>query len=198
MKSLDPSAVTMEQVSAAVIGRGWSWFRGGDYDLNLVALRCTPGTTDAFDDLLTCSWRQAAVWHFRAWRCTTDPGKPALLHPSRSDGTAVIAEGQHRAAYTFGMHKGQYECLVPRVPIPVMRDRNRDAVVDPDFASTSNAVQIHRANPTRASTVVDKWSAGCVVLASPDDFAELMELAHEQVRAGRGDRFTLSLMGWAP
>jgi hypothetical protein len=79
-----------------------------------------------------------------------------------------------------------------------MRDRNRDAVVDPDFASTSNAVQIHRANPTRASTVVDKWSAGCVVLASPDDFAELMELAHEQVRAGRGDRFTLSLMGWAP
>ena len=195
---LDPALVTRDLVCAAVRARGWAWFDGGDFDLNLVALRCTPGTTNAFDDLLTCSWMEGAVWQFRAWRCTTDPGRPALVDPRRADGTAVIAEGQHRAAYVLGLHTGAYECLIPRVPIPVMRDRDRDAIVDPDLPSTSSSVQIHRANPTRASTIVDRWSEGCLVLADPLNFAEFMRLVHEQVRHGRGDRFTLSLMAWAP
>lgn len=195
---LDPALVTFAAVRAEVERRGWAWFDAGGYDLNLVALRCTPGTTDAFDDLLTCSWREAAAWQFRAWRCTTDPGKPALLDPRRADGTAVIAQGQHRGGYTFGLHKGQYECLVPARPIPVLRDRDGDAVVDPDLPSTSSTVQIHRANPARASTVVDRWSEGCLVIADPGDFAELMGLAHEQVKHGHGELFTLSVLPWSP
>lgn len=190
---------TVEQLLAKMNAAGFVVFDNA-FDLNLIALRAVPNTVNAFDDLLCCLYRdEAGLIHLHAWRCTTEPGRPALEHPSRADGTAVIALGQHRAAYTFGLHHQQYPCLVPCRPIPVMRDKDGDAEVDDSGgASTSSTVQIHRANPTRASSVVDRWSEGCLVIADPHDFDKLMLLAHEQVKHGHGDRFTLSVMEWAP
>lgn len=174
-------------------------FDAGPYDLNLVLLRRQPGTLDAFDDLFCVLYRTArgAPWTLETFACTADPGKASITHPMRRDGTAVIALGQHRGAYTFGRHKGKYECLVPTRPIPVVRYLSaEDYAACRGAGSTSSSVQIHRANPVRASTVVGPWSEGCVVLAHPGSLDRLLALGRLQEHAGRGSRFSLSVLDW--
>jgi hypothetical protein len=52
---------------------------------------------------------------------------------------------------------------------------------------------LRRANKTRASTQVDKWSAGCQVIADPLHFRMLMEVCG--VAANRwGPSFTYTLL----
>ncbi len=190
-----PSRATIENTLKTA---GYVWFSNGSFNLNLIALRAIPGTPNRFDDLLCCFWREAGIWKAAYWPCTTDPGLYWLESPGRVDGTAIIKPGQHRGAYKLGQHKGQYECLVPAYPIPVWRDRNKDARVDYGQGdSTSETTQIHRANAGRTSTIVDKWSAGCIVIANPVDFAQLMDLARKQITAGMGTRYTLTLLDWA-
>jgi hypothetical protein len=174
-------------------------FDAGPYDLNLVVLRRQPGTLDAFDDLFCVLYRAsgAAPWLLETFACTADPGKASITRPTRRDGTAVIALGQHRGAYTFGRHKGKYECLVPTRPIPVVRYLSaEDYAAARGTESTSSSVQIHRANATRASTVVGPWSEGCVVLAHPGSLDRVLVLARSQEIAGRGSRFSLSVLDW--
>lgn len=188
------------QARDAVQNAGGVWFSATGYDLNLIALRSVPGTLDAFDDWIGCVYvDEKRVRHAEWWKCTTDPGKPSILTPKRSDGTAVIQSGQHRGAFKFGLHHGDYECLVPAQAIPVWRDGNRNDRIEygpPSIDSTSSTTQIHRANAARESTVVGAWSEGCIVIADPADFARLMELAKLQEANGNGNTFTLTLLDW--
>ena len=180
--------------------RGYVVFQAGPYDLNVVVLRAIPGVADAFDDLLCVAYiDDVGAWRCEAWACTADPGRPGLLAPRRADGVAVVAAGQHRAAWCLGEHhRGRpdaYEALVPCRPIPVYRDANRDAVVDYGPAtSTSSATNIHRASAHHRSTVVGPWSEGCVVVADPQDFARFLDLCRAQRDHGHGDRFTVTLL----
>lgn len=185
-----PSIADLE---AALLKRGWVIHREAAR-LNLVALRRVPGTLDAFDDMLcviyTGSDNQRHLW---ACRCTTDPGRPSRETPKRRDGTAVIAVGQIVDGFAVGKHHGDYDCLVPAVPVPVLRYTSID---DPTGEpSTSNSTQIHRASATHESTVVGPWSEGCIVIASPTDFAALMGMVGAQVKTGRA-RFTVAIMEW--
>jgi hypothetical protein len=50
----------------------------------------------------------------------------------------------------------------------------------------------HRARAQGTSTQVDKWSAGCQVLANSDDFDQLMKLAKYAAKH-YGDSFTYTL-----
>ena len=155
--------------------------------LHIVVLRKTPGALDTFDDMLLLLDGYDVAF---ACRCTADPGKPALEHPKRRDGTAVIAAGQHLDSFAFGKHHGEYECLVPCKPIPVLRYTSvDDPTGDP---STSSTTQIHRANAGKESVVVSSWSEGCIVVANPVEFAKMMELCH----AAKQAKFTLTLMPW--
>lgn len=182
--------MTLEEVKAEMTRLGYVIFTGPG-NLNIVGARTIPGTLDAFDDWLF-AWNDTETL---VARCTMDPGKPSILNPRRQDGTAIIAPGQHRAAYTIGTHKGQYRCLVPCRPIPVFRDYDRDADIEYLDESYSSSVQIHRANPARESTVVGAWSEGCCVVADPDDFDTLMRLVDEQIAAGLGSKFTFTVLG---
>jgi hypothetical protein len=156
--------------------------------LHVVLLRNQAGVVDAFDDmLLLVEW--AAVKF--ACRCTTDPGKGPRMDPKNPAGCAVWAAGQVVDGLGFGKHHGDYECLVPVKPIPVLRyDSLEDTTGTP---STSTTTQIHRASATHESTVVGAWSEGCTVVANPADFAELMRLT----KASGQRRFTVTLMEWA-
>lgn len=184
---------TVDALEAALSSRGWTIHREAGR-LNLVALRRTPGTLDAFDDMLcavyTGSDGRRSLW---ACRCTTDPGRPSREHPKRRDGTAVVAVGQLVDGFAIGKHHGDYDCLVPAVPVPVLRYTSID---DPTGEpSTSSSTQIHRASATRESTVVGPWSEGCIVIANPVDFAALMGMAYAQVKAGHR-RFTVAILEW--
>ena len=117
-----------EALRRQVVGLGLRWYDGGRaWNLNLVLWRRVPGTLDAWDDLLLCAYRPTSSLPVVAtWRCTADPGKPSVEHPRRRDGTAQLAQGQHRGGFTFGMHHGDYRCLVPTRPLPVLRYRSAE------------------------------------------------------------------------
>jgi hypothetical protein len=176
---------TVAELAAALLHHGY----GVPAGLHLVALRKRNGTTDAFDDMLCVvdGDKRLAV----ACRCTTDPGLAHRQKPMNAAGCAVWAVGQVVDGMGCGKHKGEYPCLVPVKPIPVLR---YSSVADiTGTPSTSRTTQIHRASSARESTAVGAWSAGCIVVANPDDFAKVMEAC----RASRQTRFTVTLLDWS-
>ena len=157
--------------------------------LHVVALRKKGGTLDSFDDMILVVDGSRAVKH--AARCTPDPGKVHREKPMNAAGCAVWAVGQVVDAMKFGKHHGEYDCLVPARPIPVLRyDSLTDTTGTPSTASTTN---IHRASESRESSVVGAWSAGCIVYANPTDFGQAMDFA----RASGQTRFTVTLLEWS-
>lgn len=190
-----PSRETVENTMKSA---GYAFFTTGSFNLNIVGLRAIPGTPDRFDDLLCVFWREAGVWKSFYAPCTTDPGLYWLQNPSRVAGTAILKPGQYRGAFKLGSHKQSYECLIQASPLPVWRDANRDAVVN--YGGTNGEaelIQIHRASAVKTSTLVDRYSAGCQVVANPVDFTRFMDLCKRQITAGMGSRYTYTLLEWA-
>ncbi|MCP4472026.1 MAG: hypothetical protein GY815_15350 [Gammaproteobacteria bacterium] len=80
--------------------------------------------------------------------------------------------------------------------ITVYRDNNRDDELDTtgNFEDDGiNAINLHRASRVRASTLVDKWNAGCQVVQAPDHFDFLVTLC-ERGAVKFGNSFTYSLL----
>ena len=72
---------TREQIEAAVRSKGYKYFTGGDYDVNIIGIRNseTKGrVTNAFDDCITISYKIDGEWQFHCFPCTTD----IIPHPS--------------------------------------------------------------------------------------------------------------------
>lgn len=156
--------------------------------VHVVLLRNKNGKVDDFDDMLLVMRGGDELLH--TCRCTTDPGKGPRQNPKNPKGCAVWAPGQVVDGLGFGRHRGEYECLVPVKPIPVDR---YDSLTDlTPTRSTSNTTQIHRASPTRESSVVGNWSEGCIVIANPADFETVMALCHTSGQ----QRFTITLVEW--
>jgi hypothetical protein len=170
------------------------------FDLNLIAVRSADGAANRFDDWLTVSYVDAVdgAWVFHAFACTTDPGRSHLIAPAHPRGTAAIVPGQYRSSHHISRHRGRYLalCQRPEARLLVYRDDNRDDRVDYDPArifSDAAGINIHRAGATRRSSRVDRWSAGCMVIADPTDFDVLMTLAH-RAKEIYGNAFTLTLL----
>lgn len=183
---------TVRQLEAALAERGWV-VHNEPYRLNITVLRRTPGTLDAFDDMLCAFWTDGASRR-RLWacRCTADPGKPSRENPRRRDGTAVWAVCQVVDGMKLGKHKGDpnHDCLWPVAPIPVLRYTSVDDAEG--TPSTSASVQIHRASAVRESTVVGPWSEGCIVIANPTDHKDFIRLCRSQSTP----RYTVAVMEW--
>ena len=112
-----------------------------------------------------------------------------MENPARKDGTAVLMHPyQYRSSFTFGTHKGKYDCLVQRFAIPVWREKGGTEDIDEFLPSEAHAIQIHRASNNERSSQVNKWSAGCVVLQS--GFKEFMDLCRQQERFLRSPIFS--------
>jgi hypothetical protein len=170
------------------------------FDLNIVGIRSAQTRANAFDDWLTVSYIDAAHgdWAFYAFACTTDPGLSHLENLSHPDGTAVLKEGQYRSSHMIRKHNGQYEaiCQKPGFKLATFRDRNQDGTIDRDsdrIFTNATGINIHRANRIRRSTRVDRWSAGCQVIADPTDFDVLMTLAR-RAKEIYGNGFTYTLL----
>lgn len=54
-------------------------------------------------------------------------------------------------------------------------------------------INIHRASKWGTSTQIDKWSAGCQVIANNEDFDEFMSLARKGAQL-YGNSFTYTLI----
>lgn len=193
-----PVYTDAEDLLRAVEAKGHRVFLSGVYNLNIIGVRTKGRVANAFDDELhVICWDKhrpdgvegfttAGLIH-RCFRATTDPGTYWLTNPSRVAGTAILVPGQYRSTYKVDLHAGKYRALCQRAgAVKVYRDSNRDDVLDMDPSTIAEGyfgINIHRASTRQGgSTQVDRWSAGCQVIADPDDFAELMRLAGLQTQ----------------
>lgn len=169
-------------------------FDSGDYDLNLIGVRTSSRISNVFDDQFHCVYLEQGQWVELVWPCTTDAGTYWIENPIRVEGTAILKAGQYRSAWQIGTHRG-YEALSQCQPVTVWRDANKDAVIDHDHSQTGLfSINIHRASSTRTSSQVDKWSAGCQVIANPAHFQTLMSLCHKQVTQWGWSKFSYTLL----
>ena len=176
------SCYTREQIESAVKSKGYKWFENGDLNVNIVGVRndATEGkVTNKFDDCITLSYKVDGEWCFECFKCTTDPG-------------------DDRGSHKLRLHQGKYLALGQQKPVKVYRDKNTNGVYDFDEATIQEGlfgINIHRATKYagRTSTNIDKWSAGCQVIASNDDWVQFLGIC-QAAREEWSNNFTYTLI----
>ena len=177
---------------------GRTWFDKRPYNLNIIGIRSKNKIkcTNVFDDCIIIDYHNNTYHTRKVYPITTKPGLYYLNHPANVYGTAILVPGQYIGAWELGKHKGKYEALVQKNPVKVYRDLNKDDYYDMNPETIDNGVfgiNIHRSNEFVKSNLVDKWSAGCQVFASPKDYATFIGLC-KKAAALYGNRFTYTLI----
>ena len=154
---------------------GFKVFDNGRWDVNLVAIRSKDRTAGAYDDLICIAAREYVNGPrvCRYYPCTVDPGAEWEARGGmRPEGVAVVANGQHRGAYSIGIHrrgsKTAHEALVQTGPIAIYRDANRDGRIDmtgPRLEGQRVFCNIHKGGTY--GQAVGLWSAGCTAIPRP-------------------------------
>ena len=194
---------TREQIEETLRGKGYKYFTSDKgFDVNIVGIRNsdTKGrVTNAFDDKLTISYKTSeGEWMYHEYGATTDPGSHWERNLLNKDGVAILKPGQYRGSHKVGLHQGKYEALRQQKPVKVYRDDNKDGkydLLEENVQEGIFGINIHRATAKSGgtSTRVDKWSAGCQVIAKNSDFREFMELCNK-AKDVWGNSFTYTLI----
>lgn len=129
--------VTYDQVRQSVINKGYAFFENSrkDYNLNLIGIRNPNSTPNSFDDTEVVAWISPdGTKNIHLFPITTDPGLYYLNNPEKANetgsGTAIVKEGQYRGLWKMGLHNSSYTALVQKNPVTVIRDFDRDSVLD--------------------------------------------------------------------
>ncbi len=166
------------------------------YQLNIWGIRSPQTRSGQFDDHFHVFYKDGnGRWEYHIFRCTTDPGTFWLHDPMRPEGTAILAQGQYIDAYQIGIHY-TYAALVQRKPVRVIRDYNRDSVLDfynGNYHTGLFGINIHRAMMYGKTPYIEKFSAGCQVFENASDFYHFMQMA-ERHRSLYGNRFSYTLI----
>jgi len=192
---------TREQIENAMALKGYRYFKSGDLNLNIIGVRNSETknrVTNAFDDCITLSYKLDGEWKFHCFKCTTDPGTHWVENLLNPNGVAILKPNQYRGSHKIGLHQGKYEALRQQKSLEVYRDDNQDGIYDcleEDVEKGIFGINIHRATAKTGgkSTRIDKWSAGCQVIASNDDFAVFMKICN-QSKDLWGNSFTYTLI----
>ena len=195
------SCYTREQIEAAMASKGYKYFTGGDFDVNIIGVRNTETkgrVTNAFDDCVTISYKEDGEWKFHCYKATTDPGSHWEKNLLNKKGVAILKPGQYRGSHKLRLHQGKYLALGQQKPVKVYRDNNRDGKYDLLEESIDEGlfgINIHRATGRAGGTSirVDKWSAGCQVIAAYNDFEEFMNVMYK-ARDAWSNSFTYTLI----
>ena len=192
---------TRQQIETTVKAKGYKWFENGDYNVNIVGVRNSETleeVTNKFDDCMTLSYKIDGKWQFHCYECTTDPGKYWVENIMRESGVAILKPNQYRGSHKIRLHRGQYEALGQKGPVQVYRDNNKDEcydLIEENVEQGLFGINIHRATKWegKKSSQVDKWSAGCQVIAANDDWEEFMSICRK-ARDAWGNSFTYTLI----
>ena len=187
---------TREQIEATVKTKSYAWFEGAkDYDVNIVGVRNSATgdkVTNAFDDVMTVSYKVGGEWKFHSWPCTTDPGKKGVMEYHNVKGVARLVEGQYRGSHGIGLHQGKYEALKQFKSVKVFRDADRNLTyAENKIDEGVFGINIHKAGVD--STYVENWSEGCQVFKRVKDFEEFMTICRK-ARDIHGNSFTYTLI----
>lgn len=195
------SCYTREQIEAAMASKGYKYFTGGDFDVNIIGVRNTKTkgrVTNAFDDCVTISYKEDGEWKFHCYKATTDPGSHWEKNLLNKKGVAILKPGQYRGSHKLRLHQGKYLALGQQKPVKVYRDNNRDGKYDLLEESIDEGlfgINIHRATGRAGGTSirVDKWSAGCQVIADNDDWHQFLDIC-QTAREIWGNSFSYTLL----
>lgn len=171
-------------------------FEEGQYNVNIIGVRSAEHQANRFDDVIYCVYKdEKDEWVEKSWPCTTEPGQYWLENPTNVNGTAVLVPGQYRGVWKIDRHQGKYDALCQRNgTVKTYRDSNKDDIIDLDVESITEGyygINIHKAG--KASTQIDRWSAGCQVFANASDFAEFMGICYK-AREAWGNSFSYTLV----
>lgn len=186
----------LQRIRAILRHEGYTLY-SRPYELNIVGIRGRSTVANRFDDEIHVFYKTGPLqWHYHVFKATTDPGTYWLRQPMQPQGTAILAQGQYVGAYHIAKHRGQYNALVQVKPVSIIRDYNRDAILDFNNGTKVTGlfgINIHRANKTGITLQVDNNSAGCQVFENAKDFDLFMQLCqkHSQLY---GNRFTYTLI----
>lgn len=190
---------TREQLETAVKAKGYVWFEDANnkgFDVNIIGVRNSATgqkVTNAFDDVLTLSYKENGEWKSHSWPATTDPGKKGVLEYHNAAGVARLVEGQYRGSHTIRLHQGKYEALGQAKNVKVYRDANRDMKYDETKITEGvYGINIHKAGAD--STYVENWSEGCQVFKKAADFEEFMSICRKSKNI-HGNSFSYTLIG---
>ena len=195
---------TREQIETTVKEKGYKWFEDNNnkgYDVNIVGVRNskTKGrVTNAFDDCMTISYKVEGEWQFNCFPCTTDPGTHWVENILNDRGVAILKPGQYRGSHKLRLHQGKYLALGQKKPMSIYRDANLDGkydLIEESVREELIGINIHRATSRAGgkSSRVDKWSAGCQVIADNDDWHEFLDIC-QAAREIHGNSFSYTLL----
>ena len=189
--------MSIQYLQSIIEAKGYAFFTEGDYNVNIIGIRNPNQIANSFDDSLICAYKVFGEWIIKEWQITTDAGRYWLKNPMNSKGTAILVPNQYRSVYKIDLHLGKYEALCQRNgKVEVWRDDNKDQILD--FNDSTKewgyfGINIHRSNPNNESKVVEKWSAGCQVIAANDDWTAFMKIMRK-ARDVWGNSFTYTLI----
>jgi len=141
-----------------------------DSQFMIVGIRSNADKPNEFDDKVYLVTRNK----FLSFDATTNPGTSWLLKFMNQKGAALLKPGLYK--YKLGTHK-TYEALVQAGPVTVYRDSDKDLKSEETLIEDTGyfGINIHRANETVTSKLINLWSAGCTVIANPADFKLLID-----------------------
>jgi peptidoglycan hydrolase-like protein with peptidoglycan-binding domain len=184
-----------EKIEKAVKDKGYKWFDGEDYQLNIVGIRNSDTgkkVTNVFDDKISVSYKADGNWIYKEWDNTTDPGTKGVKEYHNAAGVARLVPGQYIDSHALGLHQGKYEALKQFGKVKVYRDANRDMIYEETKIQEGVfGINIHKAGAN--STYVENWSEGCQVFKRAADFEEFMTIARKSASKGF-KKFTYTLI----
>ena len=197
---------SISQVHGAMRAKDYKVFENPKgYDVNIIGIRATTRVPDVFDDLMTISWIDgpSGEWMSLMWDCTTDSGLPIIEDPPHKDGAPFLKPGQYRGSHMLRLHQGKYMALGQKwdTSLPVFRMNNigeRSQNTEdwkPSFTLMGNGqgINIHRARARGMTEKVGRWSAGCQVFKSAEDFSVFLAIC-ETARRVWGNSFSYTLL----
>ena len=196
---------TREKIAEVMASKGYKYFTDDNnksYDVNIIGIRNdeTQGrVTNAFDDTMTISYKnEDGEWQYHEFNCTTDPGTHWVENILNDRGVAILKPGQYRGSHKLRLHQGKYLALGQKKHMKIYRDANLDGQYDLIEESVKDeliGINIHRATSRAGnkSTRVDKWSAGCQVIADNDDWHEFLDIC-QIAREIHGNSFSYTLL----
>ena len=194
---------SIEKIKRAMAHKNYKFFESGSYNLNIIGIRNSETAnkvTNKFDDKITLSYKdEDDNWQYHEFDCTTDPGTHYMDSPIlKNTGCAILVPGQYRGSHKIRKHQGRYEALGQQRKVKVYRDNNRDDIYNLNTESIDEGlfgINIHRATKYagKKSSQVDRWSAGCQVLAANDDWTKFMKIMRK-ARDKWSNNFTYTLL----
>jgi len=166
--------------------------------LNIIGVRNSAATSqDKFDDLIAYFfYDKNGKLVGRVVSGTTYPSTAFLKSPINLKGAAILKSGQYKDAYQIGLHRNKYEALVQRKPVTVIRDDDRNALIN-YLAPTQTGlygINIHKSTKGKNNEdIIGLDSAGCQVFRNIRDFEDMMQLARIS-KNKYGNSFTYTLL----